>query len=65
MAGGSESEGGLRTARVGVVPVDALPCMSIGLKGEVSGEEEDVGTGFAVLAHPAAGQKERSGRTVG
>lgn len=65
VARGSQGEGGLRASGVGVVPVDALPRMLLGVKGEVSGEEEDVGAGFAALADPAARKRQRSCRAAG
>lgn len=65
VARGSQGESGLRAGRVRVVLIDALPCMLVRIKGEVSGEEEDVGAGFAALADPAAGQRPRRCRAVG
>lgn len=65
VARGSQGECGLRADGVRVVTVDALPCVLTRVKGEVSGKEEDVGTGFAVLADPAAGQRQRSCRAAG
>lgn len=65
MARGSECERGLRAGRVWVVPVDALPHMLVWIKGEVSCEELDGGTGFTPPADPASGQGHRGCRTVG
>lgn len=64
MARGSQGESGLRAGRVRVVPVDTLPHVLVRIKGEVSGKEEDVGTGFTVLAGPAACQRQRSYRAA-
>lgn len=38
--------------------------MLVRIKGEVSGEEEDIGTGFTALADPAAGQRQRGCRAT-
>lgn len=62
---GPQDERELRAGRVRVVAVGPFPRVLIGLKGEVSGEEEDVGTGFAALAHPAASQRDGQGRSWG
>lgn len=54
----SQGESGLGAGGVGVVPVGAFPHVLAGIKGEVASEEEYVGTGFAVLADPVAGQRQ-------
>lgn len=64
VARGFQGESGLRAGGIRVVAVDALPCMLVRIKGEVSGEEEDVGAGFTVLADPAADQRQRSCRAA-
>lgn len=56
----SQGESGLRAGGVGVVPVDAFPHVPAGIEGEVTGEEEDIGTGLAALADPVAGQRHRN-----
>lgn len=61
MSRGPQDEGGLGAGGVRVVSVGPLPGVPVGLEGEVSGEEEDVGTGLAALTHPAAGQRDGKG----
>lgn len=58
VARGSQGERGMRAGGVRVVPVGALPRVLVRIEGEVSREEEDSGTGFTVLADPAAGQRQ-------
>lgn len=57
MARGSQGKRGLGAGRVWVVLVNALPGVLLRIKGEVSREEENGGTCFAVLADPATGQR--------
>lgn len=62
---GPQDEGELGASGVRVVSVGPLPGVLFGVKGEVSGEKEDVGTSFTALAHPAARQSDWKGRSVG
>lgn len=65
MARGSQGESGLRAGRVRIVPVDALPGVLVGIKGEVSGKKEDIGTGFTALANPSASKRQIGCRAAG
>lgn len=65
MTRGSEDECRLRAGRVWVMLVDPLPHVLVWIKGEVSGEELDVGACFTSLADPAAGQRQRCCRAAG
>lgn len=62
---GLQDESELGASRVRVVLVGPLPRVLFGVKGEVSGKKEDVGAGFAALAHPAASQSDGKSRSVG